>query len=379
MTKISINLDKNRAYDILVGRDNLDTIGTSIKAMNIGESIFIITDSKVGALYAKRLIDVFKRAGFQDIDLAKFPNGEKNKNITTYSELMTNLAKFDGSLNKNILAVNLGGGVPGDMGGFVAATFKRGINYVQIPTTILANVDCGIGGKVGIDFNNIKNLLGAFHQPKLVFVDLSLLKTLNLREIRAGLAEVVKYGVIEDPSLLLDIGNHLKDILALNLDAIEPIVTKSYRIKARIVEQDEKDTKGIRMVLNYGHTIGHAVESAAGFKYSHGESISIGMVCANDIAGELGIFSRQEAERIETLLSKIGLPVKIANCKLADIMRFLTHDKKSVNGANRFVLPLQIGKTEIKSAIPQELIKKVIKKRMTNSPSILANLSKSSK
>jgi len=372
-------LDKNRAYDILVGRDNLDTIGTSIKAMNIGESIFIITDSKVGALYAKRLIDVFKRAGFQDIDLAKFPNGEKNKNITTYSELMTKLAKFDGSLNKNILAVNLGGGVPGDMGGFVAATFKRGINYVQIPTTILANVDCGIGGKVGIDFNNIKNLLGAFHQPKLVFVDLSLLKTLNLREIRAGLAEVVKYGVIEDPSLLLDIGNHLKDILALNLDAIEPIVTKSYRIKARIVEQDEKDTKGIRMVLNYGHTIGHAVESAAGFKYSHGESISIGMVCANDIAGELGIFSRQEAERIETLLSKIGLPVKIANCKLADIMRFLTHDKKSVNGANRFVLPLQIGKTEIKSAIPQELIKKVIKKRMTNSPSILANLSKSSK
>ena len=198
----------------------------------------------------------------------------------------------------------------------------------------------------------------------MVFVDLSLLKTLNLREIRSGLAEVVKYGVIADPSLLDYVEKHVKDILALNLDVIEPIVEKSYRLKAGIVEQDERDTRGIRMVLNYGHTIGHAVESAAGFKYSHGESVSIGMVCANDIACEIGIFNRPEAKRIETLLSKIGLPVKIAHGKPADIIRFLKHDKKSVNGANRFVLPVRLGKTEIKSDIPPELIKKVLKKRM---------------
>ena len=364
MITISINLNKSKAYDILVGRDNLGTIGTQLKAMDIGESIFIITDSKVGGLYAKRLIDIFKKAGFHDIGLAKFTHGEKNKNIKTYTGLLTGLAKFDGGLNKRILVVNLGGGVPGDVGGFVAATFNRGVNYVQIPTTLLANVDSGIGGKVGIDFHNIKNKVGSFYQPVLVFVDLSLLKTLNLKEIRSGLAEVVKYGVIAEPSLLGYVEEHVKDILALNLDVIEPIVEKSYRLKAGIVEQDERDTRGIRMVLNYGHTIGHAVESAAGFKYSHGESVSIGMVCANDIACEIGIFNRPEAERIETLLSKIGLPVKIADGKLADIIRFLKHDKKSVNGANRFVLPVKLGKTEIKSAISPELIKKVIKKRM---------------
>lgn len=364
MKKISINLNKKKAYDILVGRDNLDTIGVRIKEMGIGESIFVITDSKVGALYAGRLIDIFRKAGFHDIGLAKFPEGEQNKNIKTYTGLMTRLAKFDGGLNKRILVVNLGGGVPGDIGGFVAATFNRGVNYVQIPTTLLANVDSGIGGKVGIDFNNIKNKVGSFYQPKLVFVDLSLLKTLNSREIRSGLAEVVKYGVIADPSLFRYAEEHVKDILALNLGVIEPIVERSYRLKARIVEQDERDTKGIRMVLNYGHTIGHAVESAAGFKYSHGESVSIGMVCANDIACEIGIFNQPEAERIEILLAKIGLPVKIVDGKLADIIRFLKHDKKSVNGTNRFVLPLKLGKTEIRSAIAPELVKKVLKKRM---------------
>ena len=366
MEKISINIEKNRAYDILIGRDNLDTIGTHIMAMNIGESIFIITDSRVGALYADGLIGIFKKAGFHDICLAKFPNGEKHKNLKTYTGLITKLAKFDGGLNKNILVVNLGGGVPGDIGGFVAATFNRGVNYVQIPTTLLANVDSGIGGKVGIDFEGIKNKLGSFHQPKLVFVDLNLLKTLNSREMKSGLAEVVKYGVIEDPSLLETIEEHLEDILGLNLDIIEQIVIKSYRIKARIVEQDEKDNKGIRMVLNYGHTIGHAVESAARFKYSHGESISIGMVCVNDIACELGLLNRQDAKRIETLLSKIGLPVKIANCKLMDIMKFLKHDKKSVNGVNRFILPLRLGKTEIRDSIPEKIIKKVISKRMVD-------------
>jgi len=364
MTTIRINLNKSRAYDILIGRDNLDTVGTRLKAMDIGESIFIITDSKVSGLYAEKLIGIFKKAGFHDIGLARFPHGEKSKNIKIYTELLTDLAKFDGGLNKHILVVNLGGGVPGDIGGFVAATFNRGVNYVQIPTTLLANVDSGIGGKVGIDFHNIKNKVGSFYQPKLVFVDLSLLKTLNFKEIRSGLAEVVKYGIIADPSLLEYIEKHVKDIRALNLDVIEPIVEKSYRLKAKIVEQDERDTRGIRMVLNYGHTIGHAVESAAGFKYSHGESVGIGMVCANDIACEIGIFASSEAEKIETLLSKIGLPVKIAHGKLADIIRFLKHDKKSVDGANRFVLPVKLGKTEIRSAISPELIKKVLKKRM---------------
>ncbi len=348
----------------MIGRKNLGTIGSRLKAMGVSESLFIITDSKVGGLYAEKLIGVFRKAGFRDIGLAKFPAGEKNKNIKTYVGLMTRLARFDGGLNKRILVVNLGGGVTGDVGGFVAATFNRGVGYVQIPTTLLANVDSGIGGKVGIDFHNIKNKVGSFHQPKLVFVDLNLLKTLDIREVRSGLAEVVKYGVVSDPAFLGYVEKYIKDSLALNLDVIELIVEKSYRIKAKIVEQDERDTRGIRMILNYGHTFGHAVESAAGFKYSHGEAVSIGMVCVNDLACELGIFSRPEAERIETLLLKIGLPVKVSGCKLTDIVRFLKHDKKSIDNANRFVFPVKIGKTEIRSGVSPELVKKVLKKRM---------------
>ncbi|MEM0201509.1 MAG: 3-dehydroquinate synthase [Candidatus Micrarchaeaceae archaeon] len=364
MKKITVNLGSKNKYDIVIGYNNIDKIGSYVKKLNIGNSLFIITDSHVGSLYGEKVKNIFKESGFKDAYIAEFPEGEKSKVYETYLNLIEKLIKFDNGLNKNIFIATLGGGVPGDIGGFIAATFKRGINYIQIPTTLLANVDSGIGGKVGIDFRNIKNLLGAFYQPKFVFVDLSLLKTLDKRELKSGFAEVIKYGVIKDYKFFVYIEKHYKDILALKSDVMEKIVEKSYKIKADVVKKDEKDTKEIRIALNYGHTLGHAVESASKFYFKHGEAISIGMVCANDIAYKLGMLDLKEANRIENLLYKSSLPVKISHCKILDIIEFLRHDKKIISGTNRFVLPSSIGKVEVKRNIPEDLIKEVVKKRI---------------
>ena len=363
MKKIEIKLNGGRSYQIIIGQNNLDTIGDYLKAIDVGRSIFIVTDDKVGKIYAERLKKAFRKSGFDDIGLGRFPAGEQSKTWKTYFGLLKELIKFDGGHNKRILVANLGGGVVGDVGGFVAATFRRGIDYIQIPTTLLANVDSGVGGKVGIDFAGVKNLLGSFYQPKLVFVDLSLLKTLAPQEVRCGLAEVVKYGVISDRKLFGYLEENYKDALALNLKVIEPVVVKSYQIKAKIVEEDERDTKGIRIFLNYGHTIGHAVEAASGYRYSHGEAVAIGMVCANDIACNLAIFSRSLTRRIERLLVKIGLPVRIDRVPLNRIMHFLKYDKKASAGTNRFVLPVSLGRVEIKKGIPLTLIGNVIRQR----------------
>ncbi len=364
MKKITINLGQKRKYDVIIGYNNLNKIGSYIKKFDIGKSLFIITDSHVNKLYGQKVKNIFKKSGFQDIYIAEFPEGEKSKTYKIYLILIEKLIEFDNELNKDLFIATLGGGVPGDIGGFAASTFRRGINYIQIPTTFLANVDSGIGGKVGIDFKNIKNLLGSFYQPKLVFVDLSFLKTLDKRELKSGFAEVIKYGVIKDYKFFVYIEKHYKDILNLNPKIMESIVGKSYRIKADVVKKDERDTKEIRMALNYGHTIGHAIESASGFYFKHGEAISIGMVCANDIACNLGMLNLKDANRIENLLSKSQLPVKISHCKVSDIIEFLKHDKKNISGTNRFVLPSKIGKVEIKRGIPENLIEKVLKNRL---------------
>ncbi|MFH0797035.1 MAG: 3-dehydroquinate synthase [Candidatus Omnitrophota bacterium] len=363
MKKIEIKLDGKRSYQVIIGQNHLDTVGDYLQGMDVGRSVFIITDDKVGKIYAERLKKIFRKSEFGDVGLAWFPAGEKSKTWKTYLWLLKELVKFDGGHNKRILVVNLGGGVVGDVGGFVAATFRRGIDYVQMPTSLLANVDSGVGGKVGIDFAGVKNLLGSFYQPKLVFVDLSLLKTLAPKEVRCGLAEVVKYGVISDRKFFRYLEKNYKDALALNLKVISPVVVKSYQIKARIVEEDERDTKGIRMILNYGHTIGHAVEAASDYRYSHGEAVAIGMSCANDIACNLAIFSRSSARRIENLLVKIGLPVRIDRVPLNRIMHFIKYDKKVSAGTNRFVLPVDLGRVVIKKEIPLALIENVIRQR----------------
>ena len=363
--KIKVSVDGGRAYDIFVGHDTLLNIGQNLKAHGLGNSVFLITSPRIGGHYLAPLLKSLKDAGFDHIDVNKVPDGEKNKNFKSYKKLTDSIVKFGNDDDRKVFVLNLGGGVVGDLGGYVAATYRRGIDYVQVPTTLLAFVDCGIGGKVGINFNSTKNIVGAFHQPRLVHADLSLLKTLNKREMRSGLAEVVKYGIISQPKLFDLIEDHLAEIFSLDKGLIETIATESYEIKAAVVAKDEYDTKGIRATLNYGHTIGHAIEAASKYAYRHGEAVSIGIVCVNDIAVAMGKLDKNIAARIEKLLIRIGLPVSIKKCDIDDIIKYFWSDKKFVNGKNRFVFATDFGKTEIVEDVSIDLIKSVIKKRYT--------------
>jgi 3-dehydroquinate synthase len=363
LKKITVNVQGGRAYDILVGHDTLADIGQQIKTLNIGTGVFLITSPRIGGHYLPPLLKSLKAAGYKDILVNKVPDGEKHKDFNSCRKLTSAIVNFNRDDSKKIFVLNLGGGVVGDLGGYIAATFKRGIDYIQVPTTLLAFVDCGIGGKVGINFNSTKNIIGAFHQPRLVYADLNLLKTLNRREMKSGLAEVVKYGVISKPELFELIENHLDDILSLDEKIIERIATQSYGIKADIVAKDEFDTKGIRATLNYGHTLGHAIEAASKYAYRHGEALSIGMVCANDIAVAMRKLDKNIAARIENLLTRIGLPVSIKKCKMDDILDYFWRDKKFVNGKNRLVFATAFGKTEIVENVPMDTVKSVIKKR----------------
>jgi len=363
LKKITVNVQGGRAYDILIGHDTLKNIGQEIKKLNVGNSIFLITSPRIGGHYLAPILKSLKGAGYKDILVNKVPDGEKHKDFNSYRKLVSAIVDFNKDDNKKIFVLNLGGGVVGDLGGYVAATFRRGVDYIQVPTTLLAFVDCGIGGKVGINLNGTKNIIGSFHQPKLVYADLNLLKTLSQREMKSGLAEVVKYGIISKPELFELIENHLDEVLSLNEKIIEKIATDSYGIKADIVAKDEFDTKGIRATLNYGHTIGHAIEAASKYAYRHGEAISIGMVCANDIAVAMGKLDKNVAVRIENLLTRIGLPVTIKKCKMNDILDYFWRDKKFINGKNRLIFATSFGKTEIVEDVPMDLIKSVISKR----------------
>jgi 3-dehydroquinate synthase len=266
---------------------------------------------------------------------------------------------------KDIFIVALGGGVVGDLAGFVSSIFKRGIPYIQVPTTLLAQVDSAIGGKTAVDLTYAKNMAGAFYQPRMVISDVGLLKSLPDRQIRSGLAEVIKYGVIADGSLFAYIEENLDRILRLEPCALEYAIASCSRIKARIVESDERDTGLRRIVLNYGHTIGHAIESAASYSrlYTHGEAVAIGMVVAADIAREIGMLKPSDAERIESLIARAGLPTSIRSIKSGRILRSHLNDKKFTLGVNRFVLPRSIGSAAVVRNVPYKVVGDAIRAR----------------
>jgi 3-dehydroquinate synthase len=257
----------------------------------------------------------------------------------------------------------LGGGVIGDLTGFAASIYKRGIPYIHIPTTLLAQVDSAIGGKTAIDLPVAKNLVGSFYQPKIVISDTSLLSSLSPRQIRNGLAECIKYAVIGDKKLFGYIENNYKKALAHDAKVLAHIILSCARIKSRIVGEDELDKKGKRIVLNLGHTIGHAIESASGYaeRYDHGESIAIGMVCATCISSRMGLIKEDDGQRIIALIKKCGLPVKLKGLKISRIYGSLLHDKKFIHGTNRFVVPIGIGKVRIIHGIGKAIIIKSIK------------------
>jgi len=372
MRKLTLELEGGgRSYPILIERNLLERVGEILKSQEIGNDIFIISETKVASLYLESVIKNLRDNGFKSISHGVIPEGEENKSWKSYEFLLRKLNEFDKNLDKNIVVLCLGGGVVGDLGGFVAGTYRRGVNYVQIPTTLLAQVDCGVGGKVGINYKNAKNLVGMFYQPRLVLVDPMTLRTLDKREIRSGLAEVVKYGIIKDPSLLDLLEVHIDDLLSsfslnLNMELFEKIIFTSLKIKSDIVKEDERDEKDIRIVLNLGHTVGHALEAAFGYRvYKHGEALSIGILAALEISQNLGILKDKTLlARIENILKNIGLPLEIESCLLDDVLESMKYDKKFKGGKTRFVLPVKAGEIRIVEGVKDGVIIEVLKKRM---------------
>jgi len=302
----------------------------------------------------------------QDISISceKIPDKETSKSNKEATRLIQKISQLD--RHRGTFIVAFGGGVVGDLAGFVASIYKRGIPYVQIPTTLLGQVDSAIGGKVAIDTDLAKNLIGAFYQPRAVISDISFLKSLPAREIRSGFAEIIKYGIIADKNLFFFIEKNIKKLLKRDKTSLEYVIYKCSKIKADVVRRDEKDTKGIRAILNYGHTVGHAIEAASGYSklYTHGEAIAVGMIIAAEISNELGLLKEKELERIESLIKIIGLPTKIKSLKLKKIMDAQSYDKKIIHGVNRFILPTRIGKVKICENISKKMIADIIARRL---------------
>jgi len=361
MDKIKVSL-KNNSYDIIIGQSLIKNLSRLLNNLKIGKDAIIITNPFLKGKFANQIEKNLKVHNFF-VKTLVVPDSEKSKSAVVAFKLINEISKIDAK--KKFFIIALGGGVIGDLAGFVASIYKRGIAYVQIPTTLLAQIDSSIGGKTAINLAGGKNLIGAFYQPKLVLCDVDFLKSLNRAEIISGLAEAIKYGIIEDAKLFQYIENNIEKFKTRNLKAFLRVVSGCAKIKAKIVSLDEKETLGIRTVLNLGHTIGHAIEAAAGYgRWRHGEAVAIGLLCASDISFELSIISKAEKERIESLIKIAGLPVRIKNLKLADILKAHYKDKKFIGSTNRFVLPVKVGKVIIKKNIDLDVIKKVIRARL---------------
>ncbi len=357
MKKVKVNL-KERSYNIIV-RADLAKIGSSLRALKIGQKVMIVTNPKVGHWYLPQVEQSLKKAGFT-VNCTMIPDGERYKSQESANKVYARCLQYGLDRGGTILA--LGGGVIGDLAGFAAATFMRGINLVQVPTTLLAQVDSSVGGKVGINLPDGKNMVGAFYQPKLVYTDLKTLRTLPAKEFSHGLAEVIKYGVIYDASLFAYLEKNIGRLKKLDETVLQKVISRCCAIKARVVALDEKE-KNLRAILNFGHTIGHALEGITRYKkYKHGEAVAIGMIGAARIAECLKLNAEGISGRMEKLLIKAGLPVQVKGVKLvwADFLRFMQHDKKVLAGNIRFVLPVAIGKVKIIDTVPLPVIKEVI-------------------
>lgn len=356
--RVPVKLDAN-SYSISIGYDTLSEFPKHIKSLGLGKDAVIVSHPVIERLHGVKLASALKKAGYT-VKVLNVPEGESSKSAAYALRLIEQIASYD--VNRNIFIIALGGGVIGDLTGFVAAIYKRGVPYIQVPTTLLAQIDSSIGGKTAIDLKYGKNLVGAIYQPKLVFTDTKVLKTLSRRQIQNGLAEAVKYGVIDDAALFAYIEKNYAKFLKGDPTVLTYIVMRCSQIKAKVVSLDEKETKGIRTILNFGHTIGHAVEAASRYgQYQHGEAVALGMRAAVDISCAQGLLKVDVAERVKTLLSNIGLPKVIEKVRFKDIIDLMRHDKKFVGGRNRFVLALKIGQVKVVEGVPMDTINAVVK------------------
>ncbi|SHJ71309.1 3-dehydroquinate synthase [Malonomonas rubra DSM 5091] len=341
--KITVPLG-SRSYPIIIGADVLPSIGERLLEIEFPRRVAVVSTAVVAKLYGGIIGKSLQRAGFEFIEI-NLPDGEEHKNLQTLESIYDELIKNNFDRGTGLIA--LGGGVIGDMVGFAAATFLRGIPFAQVPTTLLAQVDSSVGGKTAVNHPLGKNLIGAFYQPEIVLIDVATLSSLEPREVSAGMAEVVKYGVIKDKTFFSWLEKEYKALQNRDTLALIEVVKKSCQIKADIVEVDEKEGS-IRAFLNYGHTFGHAVEALSGYgQWKHGEAVSVGMVVAAKIAAERGLCSVEDVQRIIDLLLKLDLPVEPPKHSLQDYVTAMQRDKKVKQGTLTMVLNEGIGKVQL--------------------------------
>ncbi|MDY7012340.1 MAG: 3-dehydroquinate synthase, partial [Cyanobacteriota bacterium] len=335
---IRVALPEN-AYDVAIAPNSLSQLGEFLKPLNLGQKVLLVSNPAIFKHYGDRVLNALQGAGFET-SYHLIPPGERYKTLTSIQKLYD--TALENRLERSSTFVALGGGVIGDMTGFAAATWLRGVHFVQVPTSLLAMVDASIGGKTGVNHPRGKNLIGAFYQPRGVAIDPQVLKTLPAREFRAGMAEVIKYGIIWDEALFeqLEAAKRLDSFRYVGEELLDCILSRSCQAKAEVVSQDEKEA-GLRAILNYGHTVGHAIESLTGYRLvNHGEAVAIGMAIAGEIAIQLEMWTEQDVQRQKALIEKAGLPVEIpAHLDIEAIIDALGTDKKVKAGKVRFVLP----------------------------------------
>jgi 3-dehydroquinate synthase len=349
----------SRSYEIHVGPGLLADLGRRCRALSLGSRCAVLTDRNVGPRYAAAALESLRAAGFSPV-LLTVPSGERAKSLAVFARCHDQLASH--RLERKSFLVALGGGVVGDLAGFVAATHLRGVPFVQVPTTLLAQVDSSVGGKVGVNLDAGKNLVGAFHQPRLVLGDLDTLATLPPREFRAGLAEVIKYGIIYDAPLFRRLERDLDQVLARDAGTLAAVVARCCAIKADVVGQDETES-GLRAILNFGHTIGHALEAISGYgRFLHGEAISIGQVAAAHLSARLTGLPERDLERIRALFARAGLPVavRLSRAKRAQLFAAMRLDKKVSNGQIKFVLAKRLGEVVWGQPVPTAAVNEAL-------------------
>jgi 3-dehydroquinate synthase len=345
-------------YPVFVDWGILDDIGQYLRELGVGGPVYVITDSNVSVLHGQRVQRALERA---EIEAHTFitPTGEASKSLEVAESIFSWLAEQRCERGHAIIA--LGGGMVGDLAGFVAATFLRGVPVVQVPTSLAAMVDASIGGKTAVNLGMGKNLVGAFYQPRMVLADLSTLKTLPPRELASGWAEAIKHGLILDASLFHLFEERTEELMKLEAEITAEVVRRSMAIKARVVEEDEKETLGRRTLLNYGHTVGHGLEAATEYTaLLHGEAVSVGMCAAAEISHKMGLLSQGEVERQSALLERFGLPTACAAAAPQIVLKAMQLDKKATSRRVNWVLLEEIGQATTRSDVPDDLVQQVV-------------------
>ncbi len=356
MQKIRVELGE-RSYNIMIGSGILKDIGKTIEKFEFSRKIALISNPTVHGLYGKTVSDAIKGAGY-DLTEILVPDGEEYKSLAYAEKIYESLLKA--KLDRKSALIALGGGVIGDITGFAASTYMRGISFIQAPTTLLAQVDSSVGGKTGVNHPLGKNMIGTFWQPRLVWVDTATLETLPHREFLSGLGEVIKYGIIWDEEFFAYLEKNRDKILKLDPAALTHVISCSCEIKSEIVSKDERES-GLRAILNYGHTIGHAIETFTGYKkYLHGEAVSIGMSMEARLSQQLGLIDNKEVFKIKALIDSCGLPSEMpGEIEISELVEIMQIDKKTVGGRIHFVLPEKVGSVKIHSRITSDDLKKL--------------------